>query len=99
MTDPIDKLTGEAEMDRYPDLPPISTAQRLEIEALHPSLFLLTPPQLQAANAVSSAIGSLVAEHFAHYSPDERSELVHRACLAVRDTLNAALHPAAEQGT
>ncbi|MBN7467070.1 hypothetical protein ACM0AZ_12615 [Mycobacteroides abscessus subsp. massiliense] len=73
----------------YPDLPPISLAAKLELEAMEPAHFCLTGEMEQESFAVSRAVRAHVTRWVGHLGQDVADVATHRALLAIRAVIES----------
>lgn len=80
------------EPDDYPDLPPLSLAARLSFQSLEPEHFALSPDESAELVEVARAVRAHVKRYLGHLGDETVEMSMCAACMAIRDTLTAALN-------
>lgn len=79
-------------MSIEPELPQLSLADRMELEAMEPRYFSLTPEELAELAEVSRAVRALVTRYVAHRGYEAVDYTTHRALLAIRAVIETYMH-------
>lgn len=79
-------------MSIEPELPPLSLADRMELEAMEPRHFSLSPEELAESAEVSRCVRALVTRYVAHRGYEAVDYTTHRALLAIRAVIETYMH-------
>lgn len=78
-------------IDPYPDLPPMSLVDQLDLDDLQPEHFYITPEAMTASKGVDTAVASVVRHHLGHLGEDEVLRVTARILIAGRGIIEEAM--------
>lgn len=78
--------------DDYPELPPISLADRIDLDDLQPEHFYITTEAMSVSKGVDVAVARVVRHHIGHLGEDEVLKVTARILIAGRGIIEDALN-------
>lgn len=80
------------EYDDYPDLPPVSALDRLDLDDLEPYRFLVTDEDVEATRPAVHGMHQAVAYYLAHLGPDVVTLVTAKILIAGRSIIYEAMN-------